>query len=161
MGSAGLSSSLGTSSGANSSSLGTWGVQDYHPHWELHLGLIHLHWGHVGAVGSDDDIRIKICDRAKCCTTKELSHTFSSEWKKNKLETWDGRKLGNCSDILFDDKLSSVEVSIVKELSKKDPLEVTSIALSAQVGSDKKIYNCSNVEVIHFVQLIHSNLIHV
>jgi len=92
----------------------------------------------VGAVGSDDDIRIKICDRAKCCTTKELSHTFSSEWKKNKLETWDGRKLGNCSDILFDDKLSSVEVSIVKELSKKDPLEVTSIALSAQVGSDKK-----------------------
>jgi len=92
----------------------------------------------VGAVGSDDDIRIKICDRAKCCTTKELSHTFGSEWKKNKLETWDGRKLGNCSDILFDDKLSSVEVSIVKELSKKDPLEVTSIALSAQVGSDKK-----------------------
>jgi len=92
----------------------------------------------VGTVGSDDDIRIKICDRAKCCTTKELSHTFGSEWTKNKLETWDGRKLGNCSKILFDDKLSSVEVSIVKELKRKDPLEVTSITLSAQVGSDKK-----------------------
>ena len=63
---------------------------------------------------------------------------LSSEWKKNKKETWDGGKLGNCSDILFDDKLSSIEVSILKALSKKDPLEVTSMVLSAQVGSDKK-----------------------
>jgi len=92
----------------------------------------------VGAVGSDDNIKIKICDRAKCCTTKKLSHTFGSEWTKNKLETWDGRKLGDCSSILFDEKLSSVEVSIVKELKRKDPLEVTSITLSGQVGSDKK-----------------------
>merc|ERR1719481_2120093 len=92
----------------------------------------------MGAVGSDDDIRIKICDTSKCCTTKELSNTFSSEWKAGKLETWDGRDLGNCSSILFDDKLASLEVSIVKELSKKDALEVTSLELSAQVGSDKK-----------------------
>merc|ERR1719290_519476 len=92
----------------------------------------------MGAVGSDDDIRIKICDNSKCCTTKELSNTFSSEWKAGKLETWDGRDLGNCSSILFDDKLASLEVSIVKELSKKDALEVTSMVLSAQVGSDKK-----------------------
>jgi len=103
----------------------------------------------VGAVGSDDDIRIKICDLSKCCTTKELSHTFSSEWKANKLETWDGRKLGNCSDILFDDKLSSIEVAIVKDLNKKDPLKVTSITLSGQVGSDKKNilkFNCPKYE---------------
>merc|ERR1712168_572241 len=92
----------------------------------------------MGAVGSDDHIRIKICDTSKCCTTKELSNTFSSEWKAGKLETWDGRDLGNCPSILFDDKLSTIEVSIVKELSKKDALEVTNMVLSAQVGSDKK-----------------------
>ena len=67
-----------------------------------------------------------------------MSNTFSSEWKAGKLETWDGGDLGNCSSILFDDKLATVEVSIVKELSKKDALEVTSMVLSAQVGSDKK-----------------------
>merc|ERR1712168_1252153 len=101
----------------------------------------------MGAVGSDDDIRIKICDTSKCCTTKELSNTFSSEWKAGKLETWDGRDLGNCSSILFDDKLSTIEVSIVKELSKKDALEVTNMVLSAQVGSDKKNiqkFKCGN-----------------
>merc|ERR1712215_284939 len=142
MGSVGLPSSLGTSSGAN--------FIFTRVMWVIKLlftvtavsatsNMIFKKIDvQVGTVGSDDDIRIKICDRAKCCTTKELSHTFSSEWKKNKLETWDGRKLGNCSDILFDDKLSSVEVSIVKELSKKDPLEVTSITLYGQVGSDKK-----------------------
>merc|ERR1719233_1405758 len=87
----------------------------------------------MGAVGSDDDIRIKICD--------------SSEWKAGKLETWDGGDLGNCSSILFDDKLATVEVSIVKELSKKDALEVTSLLLSGQVGSDKKNiqkFKCGN-----------------
>lgn len=92
----------------------------------------------MGAVGSDDDIRIKICDLSKCCTSKKLSHVLSSEWKANKLETWDGSDLGNCSSILFDDKLSSIEVSIVKALNKKDALEVTSMVLIAQVGSDKK-----------------------
>jgi len=92
----------------------------------------------MGPVGSDDDIRIKICDLSKCCTTKKLSNTFGSEWKAGKLETWDGRDLGNCTSILFDDKLGSVEVSIVKELKKKDPLDVSSMVLSGQVGSDKK-----------------------
>jgi len=92
----------------------------------------------MGAVGSDDNIRIKICDSDKCCTTKKLSHLLSSEWKANKLETWDGSDLGDCSSILFNENLSSIEVSIVKALSKKDPLEVTAMVLSAQVGSDKK-----------------------
>ena len=89
----------------------------------------------MGAVGSDDDIRMKICDSSKCCTTKVLSHTFSSEWVKNKLETWDGSKLGNCSSILFDDKLTDIKVNILKAQSKKDSLEVTSLVLTAQAGT--------------------------
>jgi len=92
----------------------------------------------MGAVGSDDDIRIKICDPSKCCTSKKLSHLLSSEWVAKKLETWDGSDLGNCSSILFDDKLSSVEVAILKAKKKEDALEVTSMKLTAQVGSDKK-----------------------
>jgi len=101
----------------------------------------------MGAVGSDDDIRIRICDPNKCCNTKELSNTFSSEWKAGKLETWVERDLWNCSSILFDDNLPFIEVSIVKELSKKDALEVTNMVLSAQVGSDKnniKKFKCGS-----------------
>merc|ERR1711868_175174 len=91
----------------------------------------------MGAVGSDDDIRLKLCDKSKCCTTKVLSNTFSGEWVKNKKEKWDGSKLGNCSQILFDENLSSIEVSLLKDGKKTGP-EVTSMLLSGQVGSDKK-----------------------
>merc|ERR1711874_543581 len=52
----------------------------------------------MGAVGSDDDIRIKICDNSKCCTTKVLSNLLSGEWRAKKKETWDGSiTLGRCS----------------------------------------------------------------
>jgi len=96
----------------------------------------------MGAVGSDDDIRMKICDSSKCCTTKVLSHTFSSEWVKNKLETWDGSKLGNCSSILFDDKLTDIKVNILKAQNKKDSLEVTSLVLTAQAGTIQRKFKC-------------------
>merc|ERR1712106_389061 len=94
----------------------------------------------VGAVGSKDDVRIEICDSSKCCTTKELSYTFKSEWQANEKETWEGSDLGNCSDILFDNKLSNINVSILKELNKKDPLEVTSMLLTAQAGPDIQMF---------------------
>merc|ERR1711874_951752 len=91
----------------------------------------------MGAVGSDDDIRVKICDNSKCCTTKVLSNLLSGEWRAKKKETWDGSKLGNCSQILFDDKLSSVEVTILKDGKRVGP-EVSGLVLSGQVGTDKK-----------------------
>jgi len=91
----------------------------------------------MGAVGSDDDIRMKLCDRSKCCTTKVLSNLLSGEWRAKKKETWDGSKLGNCSQILFDDKLSRVEVSLLKDGKRAGP-EVSSLVLSGQVGADKK-----------------------
>merc|ERR1712168_1014769 len=80
----------------------------------------------MGAVGSDDDIRVKICDTTKCCTTSKLSNLLGSEWVAKKKETWDGGKLGNCSQILFDDKLSSIEASILKN-GKKDGPEVANM----------------------------------
>ena len=100
----------------------------------------------MGAVSSDDDLRIKICDTSKCCTTKVLSNTFSGEWVAKKKETWDGRKLGNCSDILFDDKLSTIDVTLLKDGKRAGP-EVTSIVLTGQIGSDKKktqSYSCGS-----------------
>ena len=39
-----------------------------------------------------------------------------------------------------DDKLSTVKVSIVKDSSRKDALEVTNMVLSTQNRSDKKEY---------------------
>ena len=51
----------------------------------------------MGGAGSDDDMRVRICDASKCCTTKKLSHTFGSEWVAKKKETWDGSDMGNCS----------------------------------------------------------------
>merc|ERR1712123_1327 len=92
----------------------------------------------VGAVGTDDDVTMQICDLKKCCITSKLSHTLSSEWVKNKLETWDGRKLGNCSDILFASGASSLEVAVIKTIKKKKPLEITSIVLEASPTNDKK-----------------------
>ena len=80
----------------------------------------------------------QICDLAKCCTTSKLSHTLSSEWVKNKQETWDGRKLGNCSDILFKSDATSLEVAVIKTIKKKQPLEITSIVLETAPTNDKK-----------------------
>ena len=100
----------------------------------------------MGAVGSDDDIRIKICDNSKCCTTKVLSNLLSGEWRAKKKETWDGSKLGNCSQILFNDQLSSIEASILKDGKRAGP-EVTSINITGQIGSDKKnikVYKCGS-----------------
>ena len=51
--------------------------------------------------------------------------------KSNKLQKGeDGR----------DDKLSTVKVSIVKDSSRKDTLELTNMVLSTQNRSDKKEY---------------------
>ena len=103
----------------------------------------------MGAVGSDDDIRVKICDRSKCCTTKVLSNLLSGEWRAKKKETWDGSKLGNCSQILFDDKLSSIEASILKDGKRAGP-EVVSINITGQIGSDKKnikVYKCGSYKL--------------
>ena len=103
----------------------------------------------MGAVGSDDDIRVKICDLSKCCTTKVLSNLLSGEWRAKKKETWDGSKLGNCSQILFDDKLSSIEASILKDGKRAGP-EVVSINITGQIGSDKKnikVYKCGSYKL--------------
>jgi len=91
----------------------------------------------MGNLGSDDDIRLKICDKSKCCTTKVLSNLLSSEWVKNKKETWDGSKLGNCSSILFDENLATIEVALLKDGKKEGP-NVASMKLTGQVGNDKK-----------------------
>ena len=91
----------------------------------------------TGNLGSDDDIRLKICDKSKCCTTKLLSNLLSSEWVKNKKETWDGSKLGNCSSILFDENLATIEVALLKDGKKEGP-NVASMKLTGQVGNDKK-----------------------
>ena len=91
----------------------------------------------MGSVGSDDDIRLKMCDKSKCCTTKVLSNLLSSEWVKNKVEAWDGSKLGNCSDILFDDNLATIEVALLKDGKKAGP-NVVSMKLTGQIGRDKK-----------------------
>ena len=34
----------------------------------------------MGAVGSDDDIRLKLCDKSKCCTTKVLSKYYNTQY---------------------------------------------------------------------------------
>ena len=81
----------------------------------------------------------QICDPTKCCTTKVLSHTFGSEWVKNKLETWDGRKLGNCSDILFNSEAPGLTVTVNKGTKKKQALDITSIVVEASPTTDQKI----------------------
>ena len=114
----------------------------------------------MGAVGSDDDMRIKICDLGKCCTTKQLSHLLSSEWVAKKKESWDGRDLGNCSSILFDPALSSVEVALLKTGKKSAP-QITSMNVTGRhvngVSQCSEISReCSSIDFYHLSLTINS-----
>merc|ERR1712156_531756 len=103
----------------------------------------------MGAVGSDDDIRIKICDGVLCCTTDKLSNLLTSEWVAKKKEKWDGGKLGNCSSVQFSDKLSSIGVIILKNGKKEGP-EVANMNITAQIGKDKKkltVFKCGSYKL--------------
>merc|ERR1712156_1395641 len=103
----------------------------------------------MGAVGSDDDIRVKICDGVLCCTTDKLSNLLTSEWVANKKEKWDGGKLGNCSRTQFSDRLSSIGVIILKN-GKKDGLEVAHMNITGQIGKDKKmvtVFKCGSYKL--------------
>ena len=100
----------------------------------------------MGAVGSDDDIRIKICEGSKCCTTDKLSNILGSEWDAKKKEKWDGGKLGNCSDVSFSDNLPFLDATIIKKGKKdKEGPEVVNMNITGRIGKDKKnvvIFNC-------------------
>jgi len=104
----------------------------------------------MGGVGSDDDIRIKICDGVTtCCTTDKLSNLLGREWVANKKEKWDGGKLGNCSSVQFNDKLSSIGLIILKNGKKEGP-EVVSMNITGQIGKDKKkvtVFKCGSYKL--------------
>ena len=100
----------------------------------------------MGSVGSDDDIRIKMCEGSKCCTTDKLSNLLGSEWEAKKKEKWDGGKLGNCSEIMFSDNLPFIDAIIIKKGKKdKEGPEVVNMNITGQVGKEKKnvvVFNC-------------------
>ena len=103
----------------------------------------------MGAVGSDDDIRIKICSGSTCCSTDKLSNLLGREWVAKKKETWDGGKLGNCSSIMFTDKLSSIDVTLLKKGKKEGP-EVVNMNITGQIGKDKKavtVFKCGSYKL--------------
>jgi len=95
----------------------------------------------MGSTGSDDDIRIQICDKEKCCTTEILSHFFSGEWVKNKNETWSGDKLNNCSEIEFDVTSSILNVTLLKDGANVGP-KVENILLTGQNNGSEEVYYC-------------------
>ena len=98
----------------------------------------------MGAVGSDDDIRIATCDTSKCCTTEVLYNLFSGEWRANKSETWKGDKLGNCSEIIFDADSSRLNVSIVRLGDRPGPAVASLLVIGQTLGnlSDTKQFQC-------------------
>ena len=100
----------------------------------------------IGSIGSDDDIRIKMCEGSKCCTTDKLSNLLGSEWDAKKKEKWDGGKLGNCSEIMFSDNLAFIDATIIKKGKKdKEGPEVVNMNITGQIGKDKKnivVFNC-------------------
>ena len=103
----------------------------------------------MGAVGSDDDIRIKICSGATCCSTDKLSNILGREWVAKKKETWDGGKLGNCSRVQFSDNLASIEVTLLKKGKKEGP-EVVNMNITGQLGKDKKavsVFKCGSYKL--------------
>ena len=97
----------------------------------------------MGSIGSDDDIRIRICDAQKCCTTEILSHFFSGEWVKNKNETWSGDKLNDCSEAIFDVTSSLLNVTLLKDGTRDGP-KVNNILLTGQNNGSEEIYFCGS-----------------
>ena len=95
----------------------------------------------MGDIGSDDDLSVKICEnnssksQGKCCSTKVLSHFFSSEWVSNRNETWSGGKLGNCSEILFNENSFNLYVTLLKDGSDLGP-EISNLILEGYIGSN-------------------------
>ena len=105
----------------------------------------------MGSIGSDEDMRIKICDINKCCTTRVLSHLLGSEWKAHRNETWSGRKLGNCSEILFIENSLQLNVTLIKEGSGVGPT-VSRLFLRGHVDSDKtniRSFHCGSFELVN------------
>ena len=95
----------------------------------------------MGDIGSDDDLSLRICEnnsskiQGKCCSTKVLSHFFSSEWVANRNETWSGGKLGNCSEILFNENSYNLFVTVLKDGSDVGP-EISNLILEGYIGSN-------------------------
>ena len=56
----------------------------------------------IGKDGTDDDVTFKIASDSNNVTcSKKLSHTFSDDWRKDKLETWLRSSFGECKDKLY------------------------------------------------------------
>ena len=103
----------------------------------------------VGAVGSDEDMRVRVCDDQKCCTSRVLSHLLGSEWEPNTSETWSGRKLGNCSEILFRQNSLELRVSLVRTGPGPGPI-VSRLVVRGHVGTNQaqtRSFHCGSFEL--------------
>merc|ERR1712107_583827 len=93
------------------------------------------------------DVYFKIASDANNVTCqKQLSHTFSDDCRKNKLETWLRSDFGNCKDKLY--KINNAPTfSIVK--TGKDDLKVrTSTFYMRRLDNDQTTkYDCGPFEI--------------
>merc|ERR1712233_220936 len=93
----------------------------------------------IGAQGTDDDVRIKVCadDKKTCCTTPPLKKTFSDDWSSNDLEQWGPDYFGPCKGKKF---LVRRGLDVTIEKDGKSALAVTSLFIEADgVTSDPKL----------------------
>jgi len=103
----------------------------------------------MGPDGTDDDVKVKICsdDNSVCCESGKLSHLLKSEWVKNKQETWEAKKFGDCKKQVF--KISSrPKLSIIK--NGKDSLTVNSLDLVMKnplKEAEKTTYSCRGFSI--------------
>jgi len=101
----------------------------------------------MGPDGTDDDVIFKIASDSNTVTcSHKLSHTFSDDWRRNKLETWLKKDFGQCKD-----KLYKITNAPVFSLSKKgkDNLVVRSSEIHMKrmdTGAETK-YNCGGFEL--------------
>merc|ERR1712032_1149765 len=87
----------------------------------------------IGAQGTDDDVRIKVCsddknDKKACCTTPPLKKTFSDDWSSNDLEQWGPDYFGPCKGKKF---LVRRGLDVTIEKDGKSALQVTSLFIEA------------------------------
>jgi len=107
----------------------------------------------VGAQGTDDDVRIKVCsddknDKKACCTTPPLKKTFSDDWSSNDLEQWGPDYFGPCKGKKF---LVRQGLDVTIEKDGKSALQVTSLFIEADgVTTNPKVKSPERFECGRF-----------
>lgn len=101
----------------------------------------------MGKDGTDNDVSFKIASDSnnETCQVK-LSHTFSDDWRRDKLETWLSSSFGDCRKKLY--KVTNAPTFSIVKTGKDDLTVRTSTFYMRRLDNDQTTkYDCGPFEI--------------